>query len=328
MAFSRVFNNDIANFLENTPFTPIPEPFTMACWAKFTVPNTVQTIMCITDRTGNNDFHALNRDDTNTIAAVSRESSNSQSLTLNTFTDSGYHHCAGVWASATSREAFLDGIGGNIDVAARSPASLDTLAIGNLRRLSNLNLMDGSVAWPCIWNVALDDLEIAALAAGAYPTSVRFSDIIHFWPFLNPGGGTTPEIDQVGTADLAVNGTVGAAADADVLVEDWRSDLVDGLVDISGAGNDSEFQKVRDALKADLSVIVRLPNNVVTITLPAAPAYNIGTDGELQVTVPASALLESTSPVIGTPTATIIEVAQAGIPAGVLHDQKIEQRDA
>lgn len=76
-----------------------------------------------------------------------------------------------------------------------------------------LQPLDGAVGWPCVWQGVLTDAEVAALAAGAHPYTIRPNDIWAFWPLS--GVSTGDEQDVVGVsganAYLTETGTVGTA---------------------------------------------------------------------------------------------------------------------
>ena len=65
--------------------------------------------------------------------------------------------------------------------------------------------------------------------------------------------------------------------------------------------------------KQPVTAVVRTSNTVVTVTLTAAPDYDITADETITVTVPAEALITSTTPLVAT--TTIGVTADAAVPA-------------
>jgi|GEM_PF-2059076 len=92
----------------------------------------------------------------------------------------------------------------------------------------------------------------------------------------------------------------------------WVSDIVsnitkrDGLIDGLAAGTaGAEWGKVITALKNSSTSVVRTSNNVVRITLPVTPEYNITADQTITLTVPSTALSSGGGLVTASPTFTI-----------------------
>ena len=86
-------------------------------------------------------------------------------------------------AAADDRNVYLDG-GNHVQQTDNSaPANLDRAAIGQLYQDGSWYYpMSGTIALPCIWDVALSPDEIAALGAGAHPLMIRPDNIVAFWP--------------------------------------------------------------------------------------------------------------------------------------------------
>lgn len=82
-----------------------------------------------------------------------------------------------------------------------------------------------------------------------------------------------------------------------------RQAIIDGL-DSAGVEATGWNAEVRD--KEVVTAVARTSDTVVTITLSAAAAYDITGSEEITATVPASALVLASSPVIATPTFTIV----------------------
>jgi len=124
-------------------------------------------------------------------------------------TSTGYslgtdHHVCAVFESTTSRSVYIDGGSKGTDTTSKDyPSGIDAMAVGRLERSSPAAYTNGRVSHVAIWNVALTDGEVAALAAGASPLTVRAQSLVAFWPII---GNNSPEIDIVGGYDLTVSG--------------------------------------------------------------------------------------------------------------------------
>lgn len=138
------------------------------------------------------------------------------------------------------------------------------------------------------------------------------------------GGPRTPYAGFSAAVTAAVSGTIGDGATEDdirdtggtVIIElandTWqpaggsfdgiRQDIIDGL-DAAASPAAGWNTLVRDVL--DVSAVARTSNTVVTITVPATAGYDIDANETITATVPASALVTSSSPVIATPAFTV-----------------------
>lgn len=76
-----------------------------------------------------------------------------------------WHHGTARYASATSRDAAIDGSFGSANTTSLAPLSLDSIGIGLLRRSSNTFLFNGLLAFASIHTVALSNDWVAYHAA-------------------------------------------------------------------------------------------------------------------------------------------------------------------
>ena len=90
-------------------------------------------------------------------------------LSSSQYSNLTWHHAGAVFASDSSRICYLDGVAGIEDTTNRTPANLDTTAIGALCRSSVTWYMSGRIAEIGIWKAALTADEMSALAAGYAP---------------------------------------------------------------------------------------------------------------------------------------------------------------
>ena len=117
-------------------------------------------------------------------------------------------HAASVFTSTTSRTAYINGGNPATNTATNDPnaSSFNKTNIG--ARNSNLAASyTGYIADAGVWSVALTAAEIASLATGVSPLSIRPESLIAYWPLM---GRTDPEIDLRGRYEMTVNGAVAA----------------------------------------------------------------------------------------------------------------------
>jgi hypothetical protein len=107
------------------------------------------------------------------------------STTESTASNSSWAHAAGVFASLTSRTAYLNGVAaiqGTADCGSQNQA--DSIVIG-ARWATTLGFFyEGTVAEAGIWNVALTNDEIASLADGFTCDRVRPQSLVFYAPLI------------------------------------------------------------------------------------------------------------------------------------------------
>lgn len=121
-----------------------------------------------------------------------------------------WHHCACVFASATSRNAYLDGLGGTTNVSNTTPNGIVSTYLGIYP--PTFSPLNGQLAHAAIWSAALTGPDIALLASGACPMTVRPDALRAYWP-LTGNNSRSPEPDLVGRWPMTVTGTYGVADD-------------------------------------------------------------------------------------------------------------------
>lgn len=170
-------------------------PLTMACWAK-PVTLATQNLFGLGYRSSTTNYFALQ-----IIAgtpAVFRVAANDASLRVAAHATAPvagtWQHFCGVFASSTSRKAYLNGVNPVEDTNSCSPASINGAAIGVKPGSSFVAYADAYIAHCAIWNAALSDSEVAQLAAGQPPTNVKVANLVSYVPMtLNQ----SPEPDSV-----------------------------------------------------------------------------------------------------------------------------------
>ena len=89
-------------------------PFTVAGWARPVTLTAVKTMFYLGVPTAsNNDAHRLGNDASGNLTAVTRNAAGTtagSAVSASAMTASTWHHCGGVWASASSRKSYLNGV--------------------------------------------------------------------------------------------------------------------------------------------------------------------------------------------------------------------------
>jgi len=116
-----------------------------------------------------------------------------------------YHAC-GIWTSSTDRVSVLDGdwAGRGSNTTSKVPSGIDKVSIGAQYFNStgpNFGL-NGRIAEVGIWNAALVQAEVEALAAGVSPLLIRPGNLVFYVPLVGD-----QKDDLTGTAPVTADGT-------------------------------------------------------------------------------------------------------------------------
>lgn len=181
MSYNFDGTNDV---ILNTTTTPVTAaPFTIACW--FNADVLSGNLISINSSTGNEAFRFVVLT-TGSIRANSVAGGiGSQSDTTATCTAGTWNHACAVYASSTSRTAYLNGSAGPINTTSSTPAGITRINIGS-RRLNSINdlFFDGRLADIGIWNVALTSEEIAGLSKGVSCKLIRPQNLVFYAPLI------------------------------------------------------------------------------------------------------------------------------------------------
>ncbi len=200
--------------LGTAPVTAVP--LTMACWFNVKDITTNYFIFSLGDQsTGNNYFVILAAGGVggDPIAAQSSDSGGAPfAVSSSGFSADTWHHACGVYASATSRSAFLDGGNKGSEATENTPTGIDRLRIGSTADSSPVGWVDGAMAETAVWNVALTDAEVAILGLGYSPLMVRPSGLVFYSPLIRDiSAGAWPDLiggvalTEVNTPTVAVH---------------------------------------------------------------------------------------------------------------------------
>jgi hypothetical protein len=135
------------------------------------------------------------------VVTDARTTTTTNAASTTGYSPSTWHSACGVYASTTSRAAFIDGGSKGTDTTSKSPASVAVTRVGRLP--SGAFPMNGHIGYIFIWSVALSDAEVATFHSGTIPQSgsvVASYDLTQNW-----GGG--PVTDQSGNGNnLTISG--------------------------------------------------------------------------------------------------------------------------
>lgn len=213
--------NGVNGYLEYGSAPVTAPPMTLACWAFCSaLPTATKFLISLSLGTGggsNSSFGLMIRGGVagkpigafSDNAATSATASSSAGPSANM-----WFHAAAVIAGTASRAAYLGGTNKGTDATSiTNPAGIDTTNIGVIYFTGGKqDFFAGLIAEATLWNAALVDEEIAALATGVRPHKVRPGNLVGYWPLF---GLASPEPDLSGLGQsMTLGGGAGAPSAA------------------------------------------------------------------------------------------------------------------
>lgn len=173
-------------------------PFTFACWFNAAT-TSEQPLFSISDGTNASSLFLVEL--FSSKVGVQAATGANEALTSTTFPMGSWNHAAAVFASASSRSAYLNGGGKVTKTTTATPTGMTNTWLAKDRSSGYA----GILAEAGIWNVALTDAEITALAQGALPRAIRPQSLVGYWPLY---GLSSPEPDlSGGRHNMSLTGT-------------------------------------------------------------------------------------------------------------------------
>ena len=188
------------------------QPLTMAGWCKWTgTPAGAVHPMCICEAgvaSTAGQFRCNISASTTGVFNISQTgpTATGSATTTNVSTVDTWTHCAAIFTSNTSRRAILNGDTGgaaNNTTNTGTPGSLTRFSLGVRDLTAQQGFFQGLIGAWAVWNVALSDEEVVALAKGWHPTRIRRTALV--WLCMFPALGTVVT-DEIGTADMTITG--------------------------------------------------------------------------------------------------------------------------
>lgn len=157
------FNGSTPDFFFSEQADVTTEPFTFVAWGNPDDVTNGHTLVWIGDRTQVDEMQTIvmGGDQANDpIRAFSFSTAGGFDESTKTSFTANFHHAAGVWATTTSRIAYLDGVAGTENTASNEPSGEQRTAVGMLRDGSPGFPMFGDIDEAAIFDVALDSTDI------------------------------------------------------------------------------------------------------------------------------------------------------------------------
>lgn len=132
-------------------------------------------------------------------ASVAAAGSFGEAATTTGYSANAWQHACGVFTSATSRAAFLNGGGKGTNAISRAPSGLSRTMVGRYNAGASNVYADAAIAEAAIWDTDLTDAEVAILATGVSPLFVRPQNLVFYAPL---SGSNATETDIIGGASI------------------------------------------------------------------------------------------------------------------------------
>ncbi len=269
---ARLFTAASSSRLVTTTPPVTAVPMTIAAMFRRTTTAAFSAIVSITNNTTNSDNFILAAGNAGNIQA---ESDNSIDFVVATagaaYSANVWTHACAVFASGSSRSAYINGGNKGTDTTAEStaPAGINRMAIGVRENLTRDAKFDGDIAEVGVWNVALTDAEVAILGLGISPLFVRPASLITYLPMY---GGYSPEIDITGNKVFTDTSTA-ASSTAPTHPRMYRKTVNQ----VRTGTSHTTFTTTLTATQAQVATLTRLVTTVKTLTATQAQVATLAT---------------------------------------------------
>jgi hypothetical protein len=178
------------DYIEASSAAVTAAPLTMACWFRPVNTTTNFSLMSLSVNTGATDRFVLQAagavaGDPVRLQITQAGTTSNTAVSASGYTANNWWHAAGVFTSSTSRKAYISGVGGTADTTNLTPSGVNRTGIGyHITSGSRTVFTNGRIAEAAIWNEALNDDEIAALANGFRPSLIRPNKLVFYVPLV------------------------------------------------------------------------------------------------------------------------------------------------
>lgn len=193
-----------SQFLEFIGTLPVSAvPLTFACWFRDDA-TSIRSLMSMETSTGTEqNFRMFTNAGVLNLASSDVGSGGTATCSAG-YTANVWHSAIGVFASATSRQIYIDGGSSGTNATSAVPTSLARIEVGRTyQNGSPIQFMNGDIARVAMWNIALSSADRASLAAGALPSTIQAGNLVFYAPLA---GTASPEPDLINANNLTVTG--------------------------------------------------------------------------------------------------------------------------
>ena len=153
-------------------------PLTIAMWVYPVSTPGVVAVICTLGVSGNNDnrWQLYQDGTTNDFIINAKDTVDNKTATGTPLTLNAWNHVVGVFASNTSRTAYLNGTSISTNTGTVSMSGMDSINIGSTT-LNSLTF-DGRIAEANVWTAALTQEEITSLSKGFDPNMISPDSLV------------------------------------------------------------------------------------------------------------------------------------------------------
>ncbi len=208
---ARSFLKSTSDYLSASGAGAKAAPLTLACFIR--VDALAFQAGVLLDNTGSHAFFLGVNNTGKAQAQVNAPGSGgfSQATSTTSVNANSWHHIAGVYRSASSRDVYVDGGGKGSDTTTVTPAPMIRTELGRIGGFATY--LDGALAEVGIWNIALSDREIGRLALGYSPLWVRPDALVFYAPLT-----ANEDFDMARGLSLVGSGAPGVRAHPPVVM--------------------------------------------------------------------------------------------------------------
>lgn len=173
------FNGTTEYISFTTPVTAVP--LSLTCWA-YQRSSATRTAISIVNSADTTNYFSLEFQSTPLFRARTSDGTVSSATASGAPAALTWHHLAGVFAATNSRAAYLNGGGKGTQTSSRTPTGINTVRIAALGGSTLSEWINGNVMDLRIYNRALADEEVAAIAHPVWRWDL-FQDYNRIWSF-------------------------------------------------------------------------------------------------------------------------------------------------
>lgn len=200
---SRAFVAGSSQFLQNLTSPPVTAvPMSFSIWFNPTTSNAIQYHFLLDSGAGTTQAQLRTNASGQVCVGLTDSGGNvfEAIYSAGTVTNGTWAHLAGVWVNTVNYRAYLNGAASSTPSGAPVTFSATRMELGGVATFYS----NGLLAEAGLWNVVLDDSEIAALAKGFAPPLIRPQSLQAYWPLY---GENATELDRWRNKyDLTVTG--------------------------------------------------------------------------------------------------------------------------
>jgi len=208
---ARTFNGT-SQRLRRESAVVLQPPLTLAVWVRPGRSSAYEDVLGLCNTSQNHSGHFLQLrgpDGVRAAAVTAQQGTFAIARSSDSYALNQWQHVAGVFSAADRRKVYLNGRPGAEDTVAKAPGGLNRTTVAAWESSGGVTAyFAGGTAEAAIWDAALTDAEILALAQGDSPLLVRPENLRGYWPLGGEFGENDADHSGAGN-DLTADGGPG-----------------------------------------------------------------------------------------------------------------------